>query len=238
MALWSCGLKLFGALNDIMMIQNITLRRVLPQVFRGSEKESPVCDSEVWMRDELVFTRPGNYIIEAESGTGKSSLCSFIYGARTDYDGEILMDGEPVKGYSIEKWCRLRREALAYLPQAMRLFPELSVMDNIMVKNRLTSYRSEAEILQMLDRLELRHKAEWNAGLLSVGQQQRVAIIRALCQPFDFLLVDEPVSHLDARNNESVAALIVEEAERRSAAVIATSVGNKLTLNEFRLLHL
>ena len=203
------------------MIQNITLRRVLPKVFRGSEKESPVCDSEVWMRDELVFTRPGNYIIEAESGTGKSSLCSFIYGARTDYDGEILMDGEPVKGYSIEKWCRLRREALAYLPQEMRLFPELSVMDNIMVKNRLTSYRSEAEILQMLD-----------------GQQQRVAIIRALCQPFDFLLVDEPVSHLDARNNESVAALIAEEAERRSAAVIATSVGNKLTLNEFRLLHL
>ncbi len=160
MALWSCGLKLFGALNDIMMIQNITLRRVLPQVFRGSEKESPVCDSEVWMRDELVFTRPGNYIIEAESGTGKSSLCSFIYGARTDYDGEILMDGEPVKGYSIEKWCRLRREALAYLPQEMRLFPELSVMDNIMVKNRLTSYRSEAEILQMLDRLELRHRTQ------------------------------------------------------------------------------
>ncbi|MDE7027227.1 MAG: ABC transporter ATP-binding protein, partial [Duncaniella freteri] len=75
-----------------MMIQNITLRRVLPKVFRGSEKESPVCDSEVWMRDELVFTRPGNYIIEAESGTGKSSLCSFIYGARTDYDGEILID--------------------------------------------------------------------------------------------------------------------------------------------------
>ena len=69
MALWSCGLKLSGTLNDIMMIQNITLRRVLPKVFRGSEKESPVCDSEVWMRDELMFTRPGNYIIEAESGT-------------------------------------------------------------------------------------------------------------------------------------------------------------------------
>lgn len=219
------------------MIQDITLRRVLPQVFRGSEHEPPVCDSEVWMREELTFTRPGNYIIEAESGTGKSSLCSFIYGARTDYDGEILMDGEPVKGYSIEKWCRLRREALAYLPQEMRLFPELSVMDNIMVKNRLTSYRSEGEIMQLLERLELEHKSGWRAGLLSVGQQQRVAIIRALCQPFDFLLVDEPVSHLDARNNAAVAELIIEEAERRSAAVIATSVGNKLTLNEYSLLH-
>lgn len=220
------------------MIDKITLRRLLPQVFRGSEAEPPVCGSEVWVRDDVTFARPTSYIIEAESGTGKSSLCSFIYGARTDYDGEILFDGTPVRGYSIERWCELRREALAYLPQEMRLFAELSVMDNIMVKNRLTSYRTEGEILDLLDRLELRHKADVPAGRLSVGQQQRVAIIRALCQPFDFLLVDEPVSHLDARNNSAVAALITEEAARRNASIIATSVGNKLSLSTYSLLRL
>ena len=58
MALWSCGLKLSGTLNDIMMIQNITLRRVLPKVFRGSEKESPVCDSEVWMLSLIHISEP------------------------------------------------------------------------------------------------------------------------------------------------------------------------------------
>lgn len=220
------------------MIDRITLRRVLPQVFRDSEAEPPVSHSEVWLREEVTFTRQGRYIIEAESGTGKSSLCSYIYGARTDYDGDILFDDSLVRGRSIEEWCRLRREALAYLPQEMKLFPELSVIDNIMVKNRLTSYRSEAEILVLLDRLELKHKARQQAGLLSVGQQQRVAIIRALCQPFDFLLVDEPVSHLDARNNSSAASLIIEEADLRNAAVIATSVGNKLTLPDYTLLHL
>ncbi len=67
-------------------------------------------------------------------------------------------------------------------------------------------------------------------ALLSVGQQQRVAIIRALCQPFDFLLIDEPVSHLDARNNTIAATLIQEEAEANGATVIATSVGNKINL--------
>ncbi|MDE6169730.1 MAG: ABC transporter ATP-binding protein, partial [Duncaniella sp.] len=71
-----------------------------------------------------------------------------------------------------------------------------------------------------------------------IGQQQRVAIVRALCQPFDFLLVDEPVSHLDARNNAAVASLIAEEASSRSAAIIATSVGNKLTLSDFTLIRL
>ena len=220
------------------MIDRITLRKVLPRVFRGSESEPPVCHSEVWLREDVSFVRPSAYIVEAESGTGKSSLCSFVYGARTDYDGEILFDGEDVRDFSIERWCALRREALAYLPQEMRLFGELSVMDNIMVKNRLTSYRSESEVMGMLDRLELAHKAGEPAGRLSVGQQQRVAIVRALCQPFDFLLVDEPVSHLDVRNNATVASLIVEEATARQASVIVTSVGNKLAVNEYKLIRL
>ena len=220
------------------MIEKITLRNVLPRVFRGSETEPPVCHSEVWLCPALSFSRDKAYMVEAESGTGKSSLCSFIYGARTDYDGEILFDGHDVSGFSIDRWCRLRREALAYLPQEMKLFGELSVMDNIMVKNRLTSYYSESRVLEMLERLELRHKATAQAATLSIGQQQRVAIIRALCQPFDFLLVDEPVSHLDARNNAVVASLIAEEAAARHASIIATSVGNKLALQDYTILHL
>lgn len=220
------------------MIRTITLRSVLPQVFRGSETEPPVSTSEVWLRPEVTFTRPGAWLIEAESGTGKSSLCSFIYGSRTDYDGTILMDGVPLSSFSIGRWCELRQRALAYLPQEMRLFPELTALENVMIKNRLTDYRTEAGIRSMLDRVELAHKADTPAGLLSVGQQQRVAIVRALCQPFDFLLVDEPVSHLDPRNNATVASLIAEEAATRSAGVIATSVGNKLSLADYQLLHL
>ena len=83
----------------------------------------------------------------------------------------------------------------------------------------------------MLRRLEISEKVHQQAAYLSVGQQQRVAIVRALCQPMDFLILDEPVSHLDERNNEIVAQLIQEEASAQNAGIIATSVGNKISIS-------
>ena len=211
------------------MIQEIQLITTLPRVFAGMENDEPVCSSQVWL-NEVTLQRPDHYMIEAESGTGKSSLCSYIYGSRGDYSGRILFDGEDISTFSIDRWCRLRTRALAYLPQEMQLFPELTALENIQIKNRLTGCKTDRWITGALERLEIGGKANQTAGTLSVGQQQRVAIIRALCQPFDFILIDEPVSHLDARNNSIVAALIAEEASRYGASVIATSVGNKINL--------
>lgn len=211
------------------MISNISLKNVLPRVFAGSERELPVKDSQVWLR-ELDFTAPNSYLIEAESGTGKSSLCSYIYGNRHDYSGEILFDGENIRTFSISQWCELRTRAIALLPQEMRLFPELTVKENILIKNRLTDFKTESEILEMLRRLEISEKTNQLVSRLSVGQQQRVAIVRALCQPFDFLILDEPVSHLDERNNTIVSSLIADEVKSQSASIIATSVGYKISL--------
>lgn len=212
------------------MIDTIILNNVLPRVFAGSENEPPVKGSQVWLQ-KLEFHRSQSYLIEAESGTGKSSLCSFIYGNRCDYSGEILFDGVNVKSFSIARWSELRTHTLALLPQEMRLFPELTVLENIQIKNRLTDYKTEGEILEMLRRLEISEKVHQQAAYLSVGQQQRVAIVRALCQPMDFLILDEPVSHLDERNNEIVAQLIQEEASAQNAGIIATSVGNKINIS-------
>ncbi len=219
------------------MIQEIQLIATLPQVFAGMENDHPVCSSQVWL-NEVTLRRPDYYMIEAESGTGKSSLCSYIYGSRGDYSGRILFDGEDIAAFSIEHWCRIRTRALAYLPQEMQLFPELTVLENIQIKNRLTGCKTDRWITQALERLEIGGKADQPAGKLSVGQQRRVAIVRALCQPFDFILIDEPVSHLDARNNSIVAGLIAEEASRYGASIIATSVGNKIKLPITRTLKL
>lgn len=212
-------------------IDTITLHSVLPRVFRGAEKDEPIASSEVWVRD-LVMHRPGAYMVEAESGTGKSSLCAFVYGNRRDYEGTIMFNDRDIRTFSIGDWCDVRRRHLAYLPQNMMLFPELTAFDNINIKNRLTDRLSGTEIRAMLDRLEIGNKADVPAARLSIGQQQRVAIIRALAQPFDFLLLDEPVSHLDSRNNVIVAQLIVETARANDAAIITTSVGNPLLLTE------
>lgn len=202
------------------------------------EKDAPrIAASEVWLK-HLDIAKPQSYLVYAESGTGKSSLCAYLYGNRRDYDGKILFDGEDVGTYTPEKWSRLRREALAYLPQQLSLFPELTAIDNVLLKNRLTDYSSEADIRLMFQQLAIDNRADVVAGRLSIGQQQRVAIIRALVQPFDFLLLDEPVSHLDARNNEVVAQMIAAEARKRGASIIATSVGNHLSISDFKMLRL
>lgn len=216
-----------------MEINEITLTGALPSVFRGE----PPKTSDVWLTS-LSLRRGGRYIISAESGTGKSSLCAYIYGSRRDYEGHIFFDGSDIRGLHIPDWQRLRRSSLAYLPQDLGLFPELSAWDNIMLKNGLTGRFSTDKIEALLSRLGIAARRNFPVGRMSVGQQQRVGIIRALCQPFDFIFLDEPVSHLDGQNNRIVAAIVEEEAASQGAAIVATSVGNHLLLSGAQTLHL
>ena len=206
-------------------IDSITLSGVLPSVFAG---EAP-SGGDIWLRD-ITFT-PGNYyMVEAESGTGKSSLCSFIYGNRSDYQGTIRFGERDIRTLSIADWCAVRRSAIALLPQEMRIFPELTAMENVLIKNDLAAGLPRHEIEPMFNRLGIASKINTPAGKLSIGQQQRVAIIRTLCQQARFIILDEPVSHLDERNNRIVGEMVLERARRMGAAIISTSVGNPLLL--------
>lgn len=216
-----------------MTIDTITLQGTLPSVFKGEDMHS----SDVWLT-ELTLHKGARYIISAESGTGKSSLCAYIYGARRDYEGDIFFDNNDIRSLKIHSWQQLRRENLAYLPQELGLFPELTAWENIELKNSLTSHFSPLKIETLLSRLGIEARRDFPVGKMSIGQQQRVAVIRALCQPFDFILLDEPVSHLDEANNRLVASIVEEEAEAQGAAIIATSVGNHLLLKHAETLHL
>ncbi len=201
------------------------MEQTLPRVF-VSEK---IPESDVWQAS-LTFERGNYYLVEAASGGGKSSMCAYMFGSRTDYEGRILFDGKDVRDLSMEAWQEIRRRHLAYLPQELSLFPELSAWDNIQLKNRLTNYASDKMIESWLERLGVESRRDYPAGRLSIGQQQRVAIIRSICQPFDFIMLDEPVSHLDADNNLIAAELITEEAARQGAGIISTSVGNPISI--------
>lgn len=208
-----------------MEIREIRLAGTLPSVFSGEEGH----DSDVWL-SSLTLRKGGRYLIAAESGTGKSSLCAFIYGSRIDYEGSISFNDTDIRSLDISAWQEIRRKNLAYLPQDLALFPELTALENIKLKNDLTGHLSPERIDEMLELLGIDARRDFPVGRMSVGQQQRVGIIRALAQPFDFILLDEPVSHLDARNNMVVASLVDQEAARQGAAVISTSVGNHLML--------
>ena len=194
-------------------------------------------NSEVWLKD-ISFERSKRYLISAESGTGKSSMCSYIFGYRQDYSGTIAFDGQDIRTLTVAQWCEVRQHHIAYLPQDMRLFGELTAMENVELKNRLTNFKSRQEISKLFELLGIADKMGSLASKLSIGQQQRVAIIRTLCQPCDFILLDEPVSHLDDENNRTVARLVIDEAQRQGAGVIATSVGNHLKMEDATIIQL
>jgi ABC-type lipoprotein export system ATPase subunit len=110
--------------------------------------------------------------------------------------------------------------------QDLQLFPKLTVKENLILKNSLTDTFNERELYNMLDSLEIGNKWEQKCGLLSMGQQQRVAIIRALSQPYDWLILDEPFSHLDVENADRCLQMIHDRTVEQNSGFVLTSLGD------------
>lgn len=206
-------------------MDTIELKSILPTLF---DTHSNI-DSEIWQKN-VKFEKKQIYLINAPSGTGKSSLCSFILGYRNDYGGIILFDNQNIRNKTLKEWDHCRLKEISVVFQDLKLFDELTVLENIYVKNRLTKQKSKKEVSNLLEMLGIADKRDTLVQHLSLGQQQRVAIIRALCQPFDFILLDEPISHLDKMNSSIISELIQEEAKAQNAGIIVTSLGNQLNL--------
>ena len=206
-------------------MNTIILKHTLPQVFA---QRSDII-SDVWLKD-IIFEKGKTYLLEANSGTGKSSLCSFVYGYRKDFQGRIFFDEQNILQLTVKQWVDQRKKHLSLLWQDLRLFPELSAFENVQLKNKLTGFQKKKTIEEWFDRLGIDDKKNALVGQMSFGQQQRVALIRALCQPFDFLFADEPVSHLDDSNSQIMADILQEEVQRQGAGLIVTSIGKRMEL--------
>lgn len=214
-------------------MDKIILKNVLPDIFKTEENLS----SEVW-RQDISFERGKYYLIEANSGTGKSSLCSYIYGYRADYSGGIFFDKKNIQEFAITDWDKIRGKELSLLFQELHLFPELTAWENVLLKNNLTQFKTVSQLNDLFDILGISEKKQTLVGKMSWGQQQRVAIIRNFCQPFSFLILDEPISHLDDTNAKIIADLVHKEASEQGAGVISTSIGKYLPLNYSKILAL
>ena len=113
-------------------MNSIHLQQTLPQVFADRNSVT----SDIWHQD-LIFRKGEMCLIEAASGTGKSSLCSYIYGYRNDYQGIINFDETNIKAYSVKQWVDLRKHSLSMLFQDLRIFTELTALENVQLKNNL-----------------------------------------------------------------------------------------------------
>lgn len=217
------------------MIESIRLHGVIPEVFNGSIPTDPV--SDVWGCD-LDFEKGKSYLIKAASGRGKSSLCSYIYGLRKDYSGDIFFNQQSLAGLSEVDWTKIRQNSLGVLFQDLRLFGDLNAVDNVMIKAGLTSFCDERKAVAMLAELGLSDRLDRPVRLLSFGQQQRVAFVRMLCQKADFWMLDEPVSHLDAANGNIMVEMLRNEARRNDTGIIVTTIGHDLPYDYDKVLML
>lgn len=214
-------------------MNEIKLKGVLPEIF--AQRNDIV--SDIWLSDATI-ERGKTYLIEAASGTGKSSLCSYLYGQRGDYSGTIMFDNDDVRDYPINRWCDIRQRHISILFQDLRLFGELTALENVEIKNRITRHRTSEQIIAWFEELGIADKLGARIDRMSYGQQQRVALIRALCQPYDFILLDEPISHLDDRNSDIMRDIVLREAKASGAAVIATSIGKHMDIEYDKILRL
>jgi putative ABC transport system ATP-binding protein len=211
----------------------IQLQQVLPTFI----EEEKIARSQIW-NSSVVFNTGENIQIVAPSGSGKTSLIHFLYGLRKDFTGSILYDNNSISSFNAEKFANYRQQNISIVFQDLRLFPEQTVLQNIDIKRLLNPYHSESKIVAMAKALGIENKLGKLCKTCSYGEQQRIAIIRSLQQPFDFLLLDEPFSHLDENNRKKAMELMEEEAALRRASIILADLKAIEYFKAGRTLHL
>lgn len=164
--------------------------------------------------------------LNASSGKGKSTFTTTTTGLRNDYDGVITYDEVDIKTFTPDDWTKIRQEKVSTVFQDLQLFPKLTVRENLILKNSLTDTFTEHELKGLLELLEIDNKWDQSCGLLSMGQQQRVAIVRALSQPYEWLIMDEPFSHLDVDNTNRCLDLIHKRTVEQGAGFVLTTLGD------------
>ena len=196
-----------------------------------------IIKSSVW-NNKLEFQKGDYYLISSSSGKGKSTLTSFLSGVRTDFTGDILIDKKNTQSLTSKNWIELRKNQIALVHQDLKLIANLTVIENLLLKNELTEYSTIENIDNYLTQLEVFELKEKKCSELSMGQQQRIAIIRSILQPFNWIILDEPFSHLDKKNKSLALDLIIKSAKNNDAGIILMSLDTNEKLNSFKSIEL
>jgi ABC-type lipoprotein export system ATPase subunit len=211
----------------------IALHKIVPQYLEKEKIER----STIWQHEHF-FAKGEKIQIVAPSGSGKTSLVHFLYGMRKDYTGTLLYNNKDIKTFSASEWASIRANEISIIFQDLRLFKEHTVLENLEIKRALNPFHTSSNIKEMAERLGIANKLSQLAGQCSYGEQQRIAIIRALQQPYDFIIMDEPFSHLDENNSKIALQLIEEETKARGAGIILADLNIVPFFEATKTLHL
>jgi ABC-type lipoprotein export system ATPase subunit len=195
---------------------NIVLHNICPSFINPDV-------SEIWNRDVTLDAKT-RVNVSAPSGTGKTSFVSILYGLLADYTGVLKFETQVAASLNRQQWAALRRQRLSLVFQDLRLFPQLSCLDNVLLKAHQTSKTDSAAIHTAFNRVGISHLLAAPAHICSQGEKQRVAFVRALVQPFDWILLDEPFSHVDQANVAAMLNLLQETCTQNKAGILLTSL--------------
>ena len=190
--------------------------------FQFDAETGPILRIKSWQVD-----RGKQVFLQGASGSGKSSLLTLLAGLQLPTMGEVRVLGTTISNLSNHERDRFRALNIGVVFQQFNLIPYLSVMDNILLAAKFgetegSSVRQRAT--ELLGRVNLKAELfERKSVDLSVGQQQRVAIVRALINYPALLLVDEPTSALDKANRDSFLTLLLEVLAENNCAMVFVS---------------
>ena len=179
--------------------------------------------------------------IMGRSGTGKSTLLNLISGIDVADSGAIVLDGADLSALGERQRTLKRRHTVGFVFQFFNLIPTLSVAENLMLPLELIGSRRDAageRVAAMLQRVDLASRAESFPDRLSGGEQQRVAVARALVHEPDLVLADEPTGNLDLETGRSVMALLSDMTRDAGKTLIVVTHSEEAEARADRVLRI
>ena len=171
----------------------------------------------------LTMTVPAGQCLAiiGPSGSGKSTLLGLIAGLDAPSSGHILIDGVDITTLDEDRLARLRGEKIGFVFQFFHLVPSLTALENILVPMEIAGRRDAGARAQaLLDEVGLHDRGHHYPSQLSGGEQQRIAIARALANDPPLILADEPTGNLDTNNGRHILDLLLSVRKARSATLV------------------
>lgn len=177
---------------------------------------------------ELV---PGELtLLMGPSGSGKTTLLSILGGIMTPTSGTLKIAGQPINGLGPEDLAKVRRDHIGFIFQSYNLFPTLNAIENVRIAldvRGITGFPATSRAEEVLRDVGLGHRLTNFPGNLSGGEQQRVAVARAIASSPSIVLADEPTAALDSENGKAVMELLSRVAREQNRSVLAVTHDNR-----------
>ena len=169
----------------------------------------------------LTVPKGQTLAIIGPSGSGKSTLLGLIAGLDAPSSGQIFIDGVDITALDEDPLARLRGEKIGFVFQFFHLVPSLTALENILVPMEIAGRRDARPRAQaLLDEVGLHDRGHHYPSQLSGGEQQRIAIARALANDPPLILADEPTGNLDSQNGRHILDLLLQAGRARSATLV------------------